>query len=48
MVAECTQKDPKEYMKFISDTKKIEDPVEFRVKICEYLGNYKEIVSILS
>jgi hypothetical protein len=48
MVAEYTQKDPKEYMRFIEETRKIENPIDFKIKICEYLSNYKEIISVLS
>jgi elongator complex protein 1 len=48
MVAEYTQKDPKEYMRFIEEVKRMEDPIQFKVKICEYLKNYKEIISVLA
>ena len=41
MVAEYTQKDPKEYMRFIEEVKRVEDPIEFKVKICDYLNNYR-------
>jgi hypothetical protein len=35
-------------MRFIEETKKINDPIEFKVKVCEYLGNYKEMIMVLS
>lgn len=48
MVAEYTQKDPKEYMRFFEEVRGCEDSVEFKVKICEYLKNHKEMISILA
>ena len=48
MVAEFTQKDPKEYLPFIEGLKQTENEIEFKVKICIFLKNYSKAVLFLS
>lgn len=48
MVAEFTQKDPKEYLTFINDLKKMDDDIEFRVKINLFLNDFPKTALILS
>ena len=48
MVAEFTQKDPKEYLSYIEELKSITDPIEFRSRINIDLKNFDEAIKILA
>lgn len=48
MVAEYTQKDPKEYLPYIEKLRKITDPIELKLKICLDMKNYEEAITQLS
>ena len=44
ITARCTQKDPKEYVPYLEALKEIQDPIEFRKKICLDLKRYEVAV----
>jgi elongator complex protein 1 len=48
MVAETTQKDPKEYLPYIENLRSIEDEIDRRVKICLHTKRFQRAISILA
>lgn len=48
MVAEFTQKDPKEYLAFINELKQTPNEIDFKVKICLYLKKYSKAAGLLA
>ena len=48
MVAEFTQKDPKEYLPFIESLKQMDDEIEMKKTICLSLKHYSRAIEELS
>jgi elongator complex protein 1 len=48
MVAETTQRDPKEYLPYIETLRNIEDEIDRRVKICLHTKRFEKAISILA
>lgn len=48
MVAETTQRDPKEYLPYIESLRSITDEIDRRVKICLHTKRFEKAISILA
>jgi len=48
MIAQFTQKDPKEYVSYLNAVQAIEDPIERRCQICLDIKNFEQAVVELS